>query len=1340
MQEIREQKINYSNIDSESIKTDDSTNKKNITDGEWCIGDIIPQNFRILDIIKGGMGIIYIVESLGNRDKFAMKTLQNHFILNNILYEMFVKEAELWVNLEKHPNIVQAIMVSQINAKPFIFLEYVDGESLEEVIKKGRLPIKQAILYMIQICRAMAYAFNKLSIIHRDLKPSNCMLSSNGELKITDFGLAKVLSAVTSVMKTDPGYLHMPEEVKKSHATAFQGTLPYMAPELFLATHHAGLQTDIYSVGVILYEMLTGRKPVFGDNMADFMTQHTKNTITDVRQERSDTPPLLAEIAMKCLNSDPSKRFDGFDVIVSTLETLFMELYDELPYNPSDREEVFTFNDWFRRGTSLAYLNRHYEAVRCYDEVLKIKPNMTEVLNAKGDSFLSISFYSEALKCFNRAIAIEPDNIKAYIKKGNSYFQLKKFQDALTCYNTALELEPDNQEGLVAKGIYLSETGNPLKSLHFFEKALSFNPDSEITLFHNAKALMKLDKLELAVSLLDRACEINPRNSQSWLCQGKILMDLGKYSSAIQCLERAKELIPGSDEVWKNIEKCKIFMGNYSDAFDEILEKIKEYPEDKELKLLMYELYAELGDISGMIEICDDIIAMKDDDLYEFKFRRIELLDRALMFEEALKGLNELLKKSIDPKLKILHKQISGRHEFYNDWILSFAESAMTVPSGSPEMPIYPLEQGKKIEKIISRLKKQPSASLKKIANDFSKRGDNWTALKIILLDNEINGESSDNYLVMGELFFKLNFLRNSLFAYNMYIQTAENGWKAWRDISYIYAKMGLYTESLFFGFKAMTLMSEDDPILIMNLLIYAESSGMSHLLPVICLKALEKSKERSFANFFVTAIIYSILGRFSESERILVQYCDSSTDKIQYFSRLLMVKNELFRKNYRHAEKLFLKIKSKLRTDNSYYYYGGMVLKNIFHSSSSLEMLEKIHKNCPRAEMAIAFMKTTENDGIKNATERFKLLERRKETSAEAGVSLALLEYKQENYDKAHEKIMKVSLKFPLAARVQLLKIVLEMFATKKTPVEQFEKYLSHHVMEPSPFIILSSYYLKNQMYDKAEEIIEQGLSVHSWNSELLNNKAVFCLMKKDYNLADSVLEKAIFADRHNSYALNNQAVRAMEKGSLRKAFLIASKAQTSKKNSIDIIYTKLYIMFFKENYNGILREIDYGEEEHKNIFSFALFACLSGIFSQNDNYADFFADKLLEYSPENSATWMLSGYLLTQKNKDVEAISAYRNAILLDSQNAFSHIALGQLLTQKGFAEEGSKATKIGTEILELKNKSISADINMLKSFILKTISKPKYLISSYEPKFKKMYTLLPTETEIMKNILEQ
>lgn len=1308
-----------------------------ISDGEWQIGDVIQKRFRVLEIFKGGMGIIYIVETLKNKEKFAIKTLQSHFILNNIVYEMFAKEAELWVNLEKHPNIVQALMVSQINSKPFIFLEYVDGESLEGVIKKGRLPIKQTILYMLHICRAMSYAFNKLSIIHRDLKPSNCLLSSSGELKITDFGLAKILSAVSSVIRRDSGYLPVTEEVKKSHATAFQGTLPYMAPELFLATRQATIQTDIYSIGVILYEMLTGRKPVFGDNMADFMTQHSNHKITDVRHERSEIPPILADITMKCLSSDPAKRFANFDVIASILESLYVELYNETPPSQTEKEGTLSFNDWFRRGISLAYLNRHYEAVRSYDEALKIKPATVEVLNAKGDSFFAISFYSEALKCFNRAIAIDPENIEAYIKKGDSYFKLKKFQDAQTCYNNALELEPDNVDGLIAKGSYLLETGSPSRCLSFFEKALSINPDSEIALLQNAKALIKLDKLESAVSLLERACDINPRNAQCWLYQGKILMNLGKYGNAVKCLERAKELIPGNDEVWKNIERCKILTGKYSDTFDVILERIKEYPTDKEIKILMYELYAELGDISGMLEMCDAVISLEDEDFYVYKFRRIELLDRALMFDEAIKESNALLEKKDDDKLRALQEQILGRNEFYEEFISSLSDSAMTVPTGTPEIPPCPPEEEKKYKKVLSKMRRQTLSDLRKVAGEFLAGGEYWVALKLVLLDNEINGESSENWLLIGEILHKLDYIRNSLFSYNMHIQTSENGWRAWRDICYIYANIGLYTESFYFGFKAMALMPGVDPIFIMNLLVYTEASGMSHLLPIICFKAIKKCKEQAYSNLF-TALIYSMLGRFTESDRILTQYCENSTDELQYLSRLWMVKNDLLRKNYNHAEKLFLKIKYPINPDCAYCYYGGMVMKNIFHNASALEMFEKVSQNCPQADLATAFVKISENDGMKSAIEALESMEHRKEIAYETGISLALLDGLRGEYERAHAKLEKVYLASPLTARAQLLKIVFEQLSTGNMPLENFEKYMSHHVMDPSAFIVLSHYYLENKIIVKAEEVIEQGLLIHSWSSELLNNKAVLYLLQENYELADYILEKAIFADRHNPYALNNQAIRALQCNKLRKAFLLAGKAQALKKNNIDIIYAKLYIMFLSEDYLGVVREIDYGEEYHKRLFPFALIGCLSCIFSQNYGDADSFADGILEESPENPAAWMLSGYLLTQKKKHKEAIIAYKNAISLDSKNGFSHLALGHLLQKEGFEDDGASEVETGLKILNINKKDAFDYTYILKKVMAEVLKKPKYLISDYEPKIKEMYTLLPFETDIMKNIL--
>ena len=162
---------------------------------DWQIGDKIQNRWEIYKILRGGIGIVYIVYDHEWREPFAAKTFQDEvFAKNPQTADRFTQEALAWVNLDAHQNVTQARFVQTTEGKPFLFLEYVSGGNLSRWIGTPRLSedLPQVIRFAIQICDGMAHALSKGIKAHGDIKPQNCLITEDGTLKVTDFGLAKV--------------------------------------------------------------------------------------------------------------------------------------------------------------------------------------------------------------------------------------------------------------------------------------------------------------------------------------------------------------------------------------------------------------------------------------------------------------------------------------------------------------------------------------------------------------------------------------------------------------------------------------------------------------------------------------------------------------------------------------------------------------------------------------------------------------------------------------------------------------------------------------------------------------------------------------------------------------------------------------------------------------------------------------------------------------------------------------------------------------------------------------------------------------------------------------------
>jgi len=283
---------------------------------EFKIGDVLLDKYRVTKVIKsGGFGVVYICEYLPKTSvRFAVKSFKDEYFEREEVIKNFYHEAEVWVKLGYHGNIVRAFWVSELAGKPHIFLEYVDG-NLRDWIRDKRTTVLSAntfayhcYLFVEQFCDGMIYANNKdlgegkKGIVHRDIKPENIMLYKDAILKITDFGLVKALGRPTAENPT--------------------GTPEYMSPEQF-RTMDVDQRSDIYSFGVVLYEILFGRRPFPEPEDPKIRWEHYRRCHSDMLPSfptpTKSTAPGLSflqrwlGIISRCLRKNPKERCQTFE-------------------------------------------------------------------------------------------------------------------------------------------------------------------------------------------------------------------------------------------------------------------------------------------------------------------------------------------------------------------------------------------------------------------------------------------------------------------------------------------------------------------------------------------------------------------------------------------------------------------------------------------------------------------------------------------------------------------------------------------------------------------------------------------------------------------------------------------------------------------------------------------------------------------------------------------------------------------------------------------------------------------------------------------------------------------
>ncbi len=275
----------------------------------FSVGDLIDGHYRVEQRFEGGMGYVYVVfdELVGKR--FAIKQLPDKHARNQILQERFRREASAWLLLDYHPHIVQAYSFHPRPEGPMLILEYIDGPSLDRVLRsEKRLSQRQAIAYARQVCAAMQHAHNHpmpdgaVGVLHRDIKPGNLLITRRNLVKVTDFGLAKIIG---DTQMTDEG--------------VFVGTLAYSSPEQLRGAAEVGRASDVYSLAAVLYQMTTGRPPFVARTIADMFELITTKAPIDPRQLRPELDPRLAHIIIKCLSKKPEDRYQEFGELDAAL-------------------------------------------------------------------------------------------------------------------------------------------------------------------------------------------------------------------------------------------------------------------------------------------------------------------------------------------------------------------------------------------------------------------------------------------------------------------------------------------------------------------------------------------------------------------------------------------------------------------------------------------------------------------------------------------------------------------------------------------------------------------------------------------------------------------------------------------------------------------------------------------------------------------------------------------------------------------------------------------------------------------------------------------------------------
>jgi hypothetical protein len=265
-------------------------------------GDILAEKYRVERILgQGGMGVVVLCEHIELRERVAIKFLLDAPVDNSELCERFVREARAAVKI-KSEHVVRVVDVGRLpTGAPYMVMEYLEGEDLSQRLLSGPVAVEDAVDYVIQGCEAM-HAAHRLGIVHRDLKPANLFLTQRPDgsslVKVLDFGISKVKSA-------DPSQLSL------THTQAMMGSPLYMSPEQMRSSKDVSPSADIWSLGVILHELIAGDVPFTGTTFPEVLVQVMSGEPPPLRSLRAEVPEGLEAVVLRCLEKDPADRYSS---------------------------------------------------------------------------------------------------------------------------------------------------------------------------------------------------------------------------------------------------------------------------------------------------------------------------------------------------------------------------------------------------------------------------------------------------------------------------------------------------------------------------------------------------------------------------------------------------------------------------------------------------------------------------------------------------------------------------------------------------------------------------------------------------------------------------------------------------------------------------------------------------------------------------------------------------------------------------------------------------------------------------------------------------------------------
>ena len=555
-------------------------------------------HYRLVEKIgEGGMGIVWRAEDTVLQRQVAIKFLRGDVSRDELLRERFLREARLASSLS-HAHIAQVHDFGRDQDLDFLVMEYIEGEPLSRTLRGRSMPVHRIADIGCQVAQALARA-HRNHLLHRDLKPANILINSDGDVKVVDFGLARLFRREDSMIGADSTTQSLrPDEVPGTSQTGIAGTLPYMSPEQ-VRGDKLDARSDIFSLGTILYEMTTGREPFIGSSNLEIAREIEACQPPPVHDFMPRVPLDLDRTIQKAMARQRADRYQTMEDMAVDLKRLCRELrsgsapsYDDLHPEP-EAKSLITNNGLLAAllivalGVAGWYLWPIVTGVDANgfseQEGLPGQPGEPatefEVFFNRGMHYLlreeeTARSIDDAIHMFHRAVDLDPENATAWAVLGEAYWRRyarwgggsASGDEAGKAVSRALMLDPELAEAHHAKGYGFIVVGDYPAAAEELKLAVAGDNSLDRSWAILGLAYRKLGDYQSGLAALKKSVELKPGNFLHRIRLGKFYDRFSEHEAALVEFEQALILKPDSAMAWNNKGGTLLKLGRNGEA------------------------------------------------------------------------------------------------------------------------------------------------------------------------------------------------------------------------------------------------------------------------------------------------------------------------------------------------------------------------------------------------------------------------------------------------------------------------------------------------------------------------------------------------------------------------------------------------------------------------------------------------------------------------------------------------------------------------------------------------------------------------------------------------------